>query len=247
MRRKRFLQFSSWGLVVLSCLFSLQVVRADQDRHRGVEVNLRTATLQDILDQLFGTGTTPGLLNGNQPFELRAENVMLTPQQAQNFFFPTTPATMDFATIVADVEKIPGAELKIEGVLNGAPFELKIERGEVKVEGLVLTQDQLNALVNQLQATAGVREVKVEALVNGKLVEVKIENGEEKIEHARHRGERHGRQEARGRDRNDKAEHAHDAEHMRHHDRVERVERVDRHDRPERPERPERMGGPGRD
>jgi len=243
-------------------------ITAGQQVRQEVEVQLQAPTLQDVLNQLFGTPGMPGLLSGNQPFEFRAGNLMLTPQQAQNFFVPVSPTGMDFAALVAAVERLPGAEVKIEGFVNGAPFEFKVEAGEVKFEGLVLTQAQLSSLLDRLLMIPGIREVKIEALVNGQPVEVKIENKAREIEKLKNGAHaEHARHEARGRDRERQqrermqAEHAEKrgdrarmeqparidkagrvgmTERIRRPERVERVERVERIERPERIERIER-------
>lgn len=263
-----------WKLLLVSLLAVPAVCFAGrfagQDRHEA-EVKLQASTFQDVLNQLFGTSTAGGLLNGNGPFEFRAENVMLTTQQVQDFFAPATPGSKDLAALVAAVEKIPGAEVRIEGFANGTPFELKIEGAEVKLEGLVLTQTQFNSLVSELQV-AGLREGKIEAVVNGHGVEVKLENGMRQIERVddRHRHERrdrdeeqaehedHGDRDHRDRDRHDIAKAARldgtvtermgrpeKAERVERMERVEKIERIERPERPERPEHPERPERPG--
>src|SRR5262245_65129808 len=141
------------------------------------EVKLDGASFQQVLDRLFGTTGNPGLLAGKDRFELRAEDVTLTADQARTFLVPTTTSTADIANVVSAAEQIRGAKIKIEGLVDGSPFELKLAGKEVKLKGLNLTQAQLDSLVQQLKGIQGLREAKIESLVDGKPTEVKIENG----------------------------------------------------------------------
>ena len=224
---------------------------------RPAEVNLRGANLAEVQDRLSGPN---GLLNQNQPFELKAQNVVLTPRQAQDFFAPASGAQTptsgtDFATLVGKIQQLPGTEVRIRGVVEAPgtagtvqriPFDAKIEAGEVKIKGLSLTQAQFDSLVSRLQATAGTRELKVEALVDGRRVETKFENEGGKLrtkvetrgreEERRHRGE-HGTSATINNDR--ATDQGKDFDHeVRGRDRaVLERERVERRERGERPER----------
>src|SRR5262249_49843236 len=155
--------------VCLLLLFNLKSAAAQ-------EVKLEGVPFQQVLDQLFGTTANPGLLAGKQRFELRAEDVTLTNDQARNFLVPSSANNAEIAHLVSAALQIRGAEVKIEGLVDGTPFEFKLDGKEVKLEGLNLTQAQLDSLVQQLKGITGLREVKIESLVDGKPMEVKIEN-----------------------------------------------------------------------
>jgi hypothetical protein len=139
------------------------------------EVKLEGVPFQQVLDRLFGTTSTPGLLGANQHFELRAEDVTLTRAQAQSFFVPSSANTADIADLVTAAEQVKGT-VKIEGLVDGAPFELKVSGREVKLEGVSFTTAQLDSLIGQLKGISGLREAKIESIVDGRPMEVKIEN-----------------------------------------------------------------------
>lgn len=156
--------------------------------------------------------------------------------------------------------------------VSQVPFEAKVEAGQVKIEGLSVTQDQFSALLSNLQAAAGLREFKVEAVVNGKLMEAKFENEGGRIrtrieasrsgrsEDRRHRGEsgtsadlNSDRARDRGRDLDhslrgrDRAEHERERiEGTQRPERIERSGRVERIERTERQDRIERSQRPER-
>src|SRR5712692_878117 len=102
-------------------------------RVRPAEVNLQGANLAEIQDRMSGPN---GLLNQNQPFELKAQNVVLTQEQAQSFFAPQTPTSgTDFATLVGKIQQLPGTEVRIRGVVEAPgpaggvqrlPFDAKV-------------------------------------------------------------------------------------------------------------------------
>ncbi len=257
MRRK---QASTLLLWISAVLLLYPGGIAGQTTPQLAEVKLKAVGFQEVLNRLFGTTGMPGLLNGTQPFEFRAEDLDLNAQQTGNFF--TASNGMDIAALAAAVQKLPGTELKIEGLANGVPFELKVEAGEIKLEGLNLTQTQLDSLFNRLQMIQGIREVKLEALVDGQRVEVKLEGNEREIE--REGREHHRAEKARheGHDRDHKAEAGerleveHEVEreghervemtdHVRGSEKIERVEtRVERIEKIEHPERIEKIEHP---
>ncbi len=236
------------------------------------EVKLRGVAFTEVVSRLFGPG---GLLSSTRPFELKADRVTLTAQQAQSFFTPGAAGmSQDFAALVSRIQQQRGSEVAIRGVVEttgagGAvtrrPFEAKVEAGEVKIRGLALTQTQFDALVTRLQGTTGARELKVEAVVDGRRVEAKLENG---VLRERADGDRRGRGREgtsatlnadratdRGRDLDhsirgrDRAELERDkGERGPRVDRAERVERqrAERIERAERPERIERVERPER-
>ncbi|HLQ78075.1 MAG TPA: hypothetical protein VK210_12015 [Terriglobia bacterium] len=225
------------------------------------EVKLEGASLQEVLDRLFGTPTTPGLLQGDKAFELRAQDLVLTGAQADLFFAPSTTNKSDLSDLIAAAELIKGSQLRLEGTVDGTPFDLKLAGKEVKADGLVLTQAEFDALVDQLKTTSGLKEVKIEATVDGRLVELKMENtpGRVSIEDkglpkhdARIRDTNRGTDSKRDHDegRLEAANHANRPERAERIERVEKVERpeaVEHVERVERLERPElEHGGSGR-
>jgi len=218
------------------------------------EVKLDGVPFQQVLDRLFGTASTPGLLGANQRFELRAGDVTLTREQEQSFFVPSAANTADIADLVTAAEQVRG-RVKIEGLVDGAPFELKVSGREVKLEGLNLTQAQLDSLVGQLKGISGLREAKIESIVDGRRMEIKIENraGVMKVEdRERHSGaahvheadDDHGQRASnqnRGPERSASLERPEKIEKLEKNERVDRVEKLERIERPEN-----EHGGSGR-
>lgn len=145
------------------------------------EVKLEGASFQDVLNRLFGAPDTPGLLSLDKPFQLRAEDLVLTREQADNFFAPASPNSMDFATLVSAAEQQHG-QLRLEGMSDGIPFELKLAGREIKLEGLSFTQAELDSLVDRLRAISGIREFKIEGQEDGRFAEFKFERGREQAE-----------------------------------------------------------------
>src|SRR5215471_16798143 len=237
MNKLRFSARLFWG-----CLFLLLC----SNFAAAQEVKLEGVQFQQVLDRLFGTASTPGLLGANQRFELRAEDVTLTRDQEQSFFVPSSANTADIADLVTAAEKVRG-RVKIEGLVDGAPFELKVSGREVKLEGLSLTQAQLDTLVGQLKGISGLREVKIESIVDGHAMEIKIENraGVMKVEDrerpkaAAHVHEADDDHEQRassqnsGPGRSARLERPEKIEKLEKNDRVERVDKVERIERPE--------------
>ena len=231
------------GLLLTVSVLAFPTIASAQEAR---EVKIEGATFQEVLDRLFGTTTTTGLLSGTNRFDLHAEEITLTPEQAALFFNPTTVNASDFADLISAVEKNKG-ELKIEGnVLGGDSFQFQLSGKQVKAEGLVLTQAQFDALVAELKGISGLKEAKIEATVDGRLLEAKLENqaGRVKIEGLEH--DRRGPERAgdhRGPARPAKVE----VERGERVERAERVEKVERVERTERIEHPElEHGGAGR-
>ena len=227
------------SVLLLSVCFLLLL---HADLAAAQEVKIENVTFQQVLDRLFGTTGNPGLLEGNKRFELHAEHVTLTGDQARTFFVPTTTNTSDIADLIAAAQQARG-ELKIEGLLDGSPFEFKLAGREIKLEGLDLTRAQLDSLVDQLKGISGLREAKIESMVDGHLVEVKLENraervkvdGEKEIEE--HHSAETSKRGSGNIERRDKMERP---------EKVEKVEKVERVEKIERVERPESRSGPGR-
>ncbi|MFQ5839151.1 MAG: hypothetical protein ACE5HK_00340 [Candidatus Methylomirabilales bacterium] len=66
------------------------------------------------------------------------------------------PVTIDVTNIAPDLR-----EVKIEGIFEGRPFEIKRERGEVEFEGVDLTPEQIQAHLTQ----PGVEQLKIQDVV----------------------------------------------------------------------------------
>jgi hypothetical protein len=220
------------------------------------DVKIEEAPFQTVMDQLFGTPLTPGLLEGEKHFDLRAEGITLTQEEADLFFFPTAENTSDFTDLISAAERNK-AVLKIEGqVLDGSPFEFKLSGKQVKAEGLVLTQAEFDALIAQLRTLPGLKEAKIEATVDGQLVEAKLENqaGRVKIEN---RGPGHEAAKPQIESRGPKSEknvrlvplnhldrQDRDDDHQGNEDRqkkVEKIEKTDKIERAAKAERPEKV------
>jgi len=235
------LRFSA--LLPCACLLVLLQVSSAAAQ----EIKLEGVPFQQILDRLFGTTGNPGLLDANKRFELRAEDIVLTADQARSFFVPTSANTSDFADLVAAAERFRG-QVKVEGLLDGSPFEFKLAGREVKVEGVNLTRAQLDSLIEQLRGISGLREAKIESTVDGRPIEVKIENraGRVKVEDR----ERHERAHLGERDDHGNRDHVEVRDHHERQEKVERAERIEkvereRQEKLEHIERPDRRG-PGK-
>jgi len=202
------------------------------------KIDLEGASFQEFLDQLFGTPETDGLLSGEGPFVLHGKDIMLTPEEAQNFFAPASPSEMDFASLVAAFEELKGGNIKIEGFVDGSPFQFMIAGRQLKLEGISLTQAEFDALVAELQDLPGLHEAKIEATVDGELVSVNMQNvpGRVRVQFGDLTSDDEeleaSRTENRGR-RNEQAENTEAA--------TNRPERVDVPERPNRTERIERL------
>lgn len=218
------------------------------------EIHFNSESLDEALIELFGTSDSAGLLGEDRPFEFKAEHLVLSSTQLQELF--SSEAAGNLKSLASALGDRPGTEVKFAGLLDGSPFEAKFEAGEIKLEGLQLSQSELDALVDQLKTITGVREVKAQAIVDGKPVEVKIENGTSRIrtDDDAARGERHrnrgrGRDDSIGDDRSgsdDRHGRSGRLDDVRREDRVERSGRSERPERPERAERTERSERPER-
>src|SRR5262249_47463492 len=119
---------------------------------------------------------------------------------------------------------------------------------EVKLEGLNLTQAQLDSLINQLKGITGLREAKIESVVDGKAMEIKIENraGNVRIEdHERHA--RHDADDDHDHDR--RASNAGNSDNRGANplDRPQKIERPEKNDKVERPDKLEKIERPETD
>jgi hypothetical protein len=194
------------------------------------DVKMDGASFQEILDKLFGVPETEGLLAGDEHFSLHAKDVTLTEEQAELFFNPSEANTSDLADLIAAAEALK-ANLKIEGDFDSETFKLNLSGKQIKLEGLVLTQAQFDALIEELQGIESLKQAKVQATVDGKLLIAKLENqpGKVKIED---KGSRGGGPSLEASNRSGGRP-----------DKPEKPERGERPEKPERIERIERGGG----
>ncbi|HET9130888.1 MAG TPA: hypothetical protein VFO86_08075 [Terriglobia bacterium] len=214
------------------------------------DIKLDSPEFQALIDQLFGTTSSTGLLQGTQRFDLQVRNLALTSAQADMFFTASTTSTQDISDLIAKAEAIKGSEVNISGSIDGKPFDLRMEGKQVKADGLVLTQAEFDALIAQLQATTGLHEAKIEATVDGQLKIAKLENvpGKVKIEnrdlhgkdapHVEHHSEK-GNSDVRS-SFTDKSSHDARPEKIDKIDRPEKVEKIERPEKIERVERPDK-------
>lgn len=197
------------------------------------EFRSSSESLQEVLTD------TAGLLSRDEPFEFKAEKLVISSEQVQEFL-SSSSGNISLGSLASAIRDLPGTELKFAGLIDGSPFEAKFEPGEIKLEGLQLSQDQFNALVDQLKSIPGVHEAKAEVVVDGKPVEVKVENGISRVRAEDRTGDdrRHRNRGRENSGRDDSLER-----HGRHHDgdRLERNDRMERHDRSGRGDRIERV------
>lgn len=161
-------------------------------KNEGV-IKLESPEWQSVLDRLFGTPDT-GLLDGKATFDFRAEDLQLTSVQWATFF-NSDPAAMNLADMIAAAEALH-SKVRLEGTIDGSPFELKLAGRELKIEGITLTAAQRDALLAELKGIEGLREAKIEALIDGRLNTIHLAGGRERISirgNDRLESERHAR------------------------------------------------------
>jgi hypothetical protein len=215
----------------------------------AIKVDLEGVLFQQVLDQLFGTPETAGLLSGEQPFVFHAEDIVLTPEEFESFFGSDPASTTSFAALVAGFEEMRGGNVMIEGSVEGSPFEFKIAGRQLKLEGINLTQAELDALVASLQSLPGLHEAKIEATVDGQPVDIHLQNraGNLRIEdRVRHEEDDTEVEDSPERENRGRGSEQHEQAEMRRHDlehRADRSERIERTEaRPDHgPERVERV------
>ena len=200
---------------------------AQTDTHTTT-VSLKAPEWQTVLDRLFGTPDT-GLIDGTRAFQFRAEDITLTSAQAE--LFTSIDSPQNLSTLIDTAETLH-SKIRLEGTIDGRPFELKLAGRELKIEGLSLTSAQREALVAQLSGIEGLREMKIEALVDGKMTVTKFEGGHEKVE-VRGRPDHPRDHDGHERERIEVERHGRDGQDRIEHVRVETPERIEH-------------GGPGR-
>lgn len=177
------------ALVLVTALPSSRVFAEDGAPTGTVTVNTQTdgktsLTLnnpdwQTVVDSLFGTLENDGLLEGKGPFQLRAEGITLTSTQAE--FFTAIDSPQSLSALIEAAESLRG-NIRMEGTIDGEPFELKLAGRELKIEGLNLTEAQREALVAELSGISGLKEMKIQAVVDGRMTVTKYQGGHEKLE-----------------------------------------------------------------
>jgi hypothetical protein len=140
------------------------------------EVRLENVSFDQVLTELFGTPEIPGLLDGQKKFKLHAERVTLTRKEASSFFGPGSPEVDDLGDLIAAAGRLQGTELRIKGLRDGSPFELKLSGNQVKLDGISLTQAHMDAVVEQLQGISGLPDSTIDATVDGRPIVVRIGN-----------------------------------------------------------------------
>ncbi len=226
----------------------------------AIRINLEGVLFQEVLDQLFGTTETTelsgltvisGLLDGDNPIVLHASDVTLTAEEAQNFFIPgpASPSGLDFAALIGAFEELKRGNIRIEGLVDGSPFKFMVAGRQIKLDGLDLTQAELDSLVASLQEIPGLHEAKIDAIVDGEPVSVKIQNkaGQVRIQGS-DLGSGDGVLETSGAEnqgrRGNRVERIEAAKSNRGLERVERMERFEKPEKVERLERIERIERP---
>lgn len=193
-------------------------------------VTLEAPDWQTVVDRLFGT-PDGGLLDGTASFNFRVEELALTQLQSSDFFL--SPASPTNLADLAEVTQTLHGTVRLEGTIDGQPFELKIAGHELKLEGLTLASDQLQALISELKAS-GLHEMKIRALVDGQMTVAKVERNHEKIEIQGRKHDKTSDSLLVDRGKRERPQRI-DLEHPVKHERIERPGRI------ERPEKPQRL------
>jgi hypothetical protein len=135
------------------------------------EIKLDAPTLDAVVQQLFGT-PDGGLLDGTKSFQLQAKNMELTAEQSANFFSATSAENL--ATLVAGTETLHGV-VHLQGEIDGSDFDLKISGRQIKLDGIVLTAAQRDALLTSLRGIDGLKEIKINAIVDGEKTTIRLQ------------------------------------------------------------------------
>ena len=142
-------------------------------------VTLKEPSWQAVLDKLFGAPDN-GLLDGKKAFEFRARDLSLTADQSAAFFNSTSTSSQDLKALIDAAIALHG-QVRMDGTIDGKPFDLKLAGRELKIEGITLTAAQRESLVAELRSISGLREMKINALVDGKETMIVIAGGKERI------------------------------------------------------------------
>ena len=134
------------------------------------KVKLENVAFHEVLDRLFGTE----LLDGKARFRFVADGVVLNSDQIARFFVSADESASDFADLMTGQTR--GEELRIRSLLADEPFEFKLSGSQITLDGVSLTQAQLDALVEELRGISELHEARIQAIVDGKPLVVKLEN-----------------------------------------------------------------------
>jgi hypothetical protein len=148
-------------------------------------LEFKSTDWQTLLDEVFGTPIDDGLLDGTRAFQIRAQDLILTSDQALFFTDIDSPDSLS-ALIDAAIDR--RGMIRMDGTIDGEPFELKLAGRELKIEGLTLTEEQRQALIAELSGISGLKEMKIQALVDGRMTVTKFQGGHEKLEIRNERG-----------------------------------------------------------
>jgi hypothetical protein len=153
--------------------------KAEAAAKSNTKVNLDGSSLSTVLDRLFGT-PEDGLLDGKGSFNLHAENMTMTSAESAAFF-AAVDSEQGLAAAIRAAEPLHGV-IRLEGAIDGQPFELKFSGRQLKIEGLTLTAAQRDTLIAELRGVEGLKEMKIEATMDGQKTMTRIQGGQEKFE-----------------------------------------------------------------
>ena len=211
--------FLGLGMILSLASNSVAQTSTDAPVTTQSEVKLDAATMDAVVDQLFGT-PDGGLLDGTKSFQLHVKNMELTSEQSADFFSATS--TENLATLVAGAETLHGV-VHLQGEIDGEDFELKISGRQLKLDGITLTAAQLDALTASLREVEGLKQIKINAIVDGEKTTIRLQGNLLKSDlEAQDTGRENGR---RGLDRA--------LEVRSEHQRIERLGRIERIERVE--------------
>jgi hypothetical protein len=142
-------------------------------------VTLKEPSWQTVIDKLFGAPDN-GLLDGKKAFEFRAQHLSLTADQSAAFFNSTSTSSQDLKSLIDAAIALHG-QVRMDGTIDGRPFDLKLAGRELKLEGITLTAAQRESLMTSLRSISGLREMKINALVDGKETMIIVAGGKERI------------------------------------------------------------------
>jgi hypothetical protein len=143
-------------------------------------ITMAKPSWQAVMDKLFGTPDN-GLVDGKSAFQFRAEDVALTAEQGASFFSSSATSSADLASLIEAATALHG-QVRMDGTIDGKPFELKLAGRELKIEGLTLTAAQREALSAELRGISALRETKINALVDGRASVIHIAGGQERLQ-----------------------------------------------------------------
>jgi hypothetical protein len=185
MRQSRSVLSFLWVLVILMLVTGSAAAQDQPSTSTSTttktetQITLNEPSWQAVLDKLFGTPDN-GLVDGAKAFQLRAEDVTLTADQSAAFFNSSSTSSQDLAALIDAAIALKG-QVRMDGTIDGKPFELKLAGRELKLDGITLTTAQREAFSAELLGISGLREAKIGALVDGKQTMIVVAGGKERI------------------------------------------------------------------